>query len=62
MPTAIETRFLCDVCQKTAFVTLNANGTDIAVCENCLQEYETYKLQFPDATLKDFAEYKKMSP
>ena len=59
MPISTETRSFCDVCVRMIPATITSHSTDVAVCEHCLKEFEVYKIQFPEATLREFVAIKK---
>jgi len=59
MTISTETRSFCEICQRIVFVAFTSHSTKIAVCDYCLKEFETYKLQFPKATLNEFTVAKR---
>lgn len=54
-----ETHSFCDICQRMVCNAVTPHSADIAVCENCLKEFEAYKLQSPGTTLNEFAALKR---
>jgi len=54
MPISRETHSFCEVCRRMIYIAITPHSTEIAVCDDCLEEFETYKLQFPKTTLNEF--------
>ena len=59
MTISTETRSFCEICQRMVFVAFTPHSTEIAVCDDCLKEFETYKLQFLKTTLNEFMAIKR---
>lgn len=54
-----ETRAVCDGCgQQATNITIIVER--VALCGQCLGEYEEFRLQFPNKTIEEFVSEKRM--